>query len=305
MNYRNESVIARVAPPGRDRTELVKADRLGLRLQLDRSERPRPECPTGAGLADRPGSAGRLQVPGLPCTDPAAPSDRIARARRNEPTDPFTPLLRAYAGDHVQVRVLVVRHTHGALVPDPGRALELRAGLSGLGLQERPGDGHLRAFRDALQAAPRRGDHPAPGLLSFADYLVSPSSTVEGLANGDWAIMRAFAEPSGRPGTRPPRPRCRTTRSTSAKEPPAPRPDGSAGPGRSSTSPTTKQDQVHGEFSGHQCHRDHRLSGAAREEAAFNPRPVTTVPTRQFLLFVRDEDLDAYGQLKPGARESR
>ena len=39
--------------------------------------------------------------------------------------------------------------------------------------------------------------HPKDKLLSFADYLVSPSSSIDGLANGDWTILRAFTEQVG------------------------------------------------------------------------------------------------------------
>ena len=56
-------------------------------------------------------------------------------------------------------------------------------------------------FEMLFKLPPVAADHPGQALPPFADYLVSPSSTVEGLANGDWTIMRAFAEPSGRPGT--------------------------------------------------------------------------------------------------------
>ena len=53
-------------------------------------------------------------------------------------------------------------------------------------------------FEMLFRLPPSTAKH-GDGLLSFADYLVSPSSSVEGLANGNWGILRAFSD---RVGTR-------------------------------------------------------------------------------------------------------
>ena len=115
-----------------------------------------------------------------------------------EPTDPFTPLMRAYAHDPVQVRVLVGAHTQP-------HALQIH-GLRWLYEPDYPESGYKNAqamglsehFEMLFRLPPSTAKH-GDGLPSFADYLVSPSSSVEGLANGNWGILRAFSD---RVGTR-------------------------------------------------------------------------------------------------------
>ncbi|MDT7809657.1 MAG: manganese oxidase [Acidobacteriota bacterium] len=115
------------------------------------------------------------------------------------PTDPFTPLVRAYQGDNVQVRVLVGAHMlahsfsiHGMKwLFEPGFLNSGYRGTQGMGISE-----HFE-FKFKLPLTKR-----AAPALQFVDYLYTPSdllmspSTVGGTANGQqlnmWGVMRAY-----------------------------------------------------------------------------------------------------------------
>ena len=109
-----------------------------------------------------------------------------------EDTDPYTPMLRAYEGDKVQIRTLVGAHMsphylHGARRELAVRADELQRLRQHQRLSRHAGHGHLGALRVALHAC--RGPTATNGA---ADYLYSPSSDTPGLSNGNWGIMRGY-----------------------------------------------------------------------------------------------------------------
>jgi hypothetical protein len=111
------------------------------------------------------------------------------------PGDPFTPLLRAYANDKVQVRTLVGAH----LVP---HAFQI-SGIKWLTEPTDPLSGHRNAqamgisehFEMLFTLPPTTSSKTANH--AFADYWYSPSSDSAGLANGLWGLMRAYDQEVG------------------------------------------------------------------------------------------------------------
>ncbi|MEN3371005.1 MAG: manganese oxidase [Verrucomicrobiota bacterium] len=178
LNYRNEPVPFRVnCPPN-------MSDNADLALAFSSIPRSDPDLnlqPDGK--------------PGFPKT-PLVPNAKG--------TDPYTPLLEAYANDRVQIRTLVGAHTqaHAFQVqgvkwlyePDNPNSGWRNAQL--MGLSE-----HYEMLFDLPGTVFKHGSLPAPPLPPFADYFYSPSSDIVGLNNGLWGIMRAYGAPV--PGVQP------------------------------------------------------------------------------------------------------
>src|SRR5262249_52729878 len=108
-----------------------------------------------------------------------------------EKLDPYTPLLRAYEGDRVQIRTLVGAHmsphsftTHGVnwlFEPTAFDATDNTSGYrgaQGMGISE---------HYEMLFTMPR-----TDAANGAADYLYNPSSDAVGLQNGNWGLMRAY-----------------------------------------------------------------------------------------------------------------
>ena len=72
--------------------------------------------------------------------------------------DPFTPMLRAYANDRVQVRALAGAHMNEHSFLIHGVQVPLRALLYRLRLPDHAGHLALRAFRDGIPRPPQDGD---------------------------------------------------------------------------------------------------------------------------------------------------
>ncbi|HEV2704918.1 MAG TPA: hypothetical protein VGV59_03280 [Pyrinomonadaceae bacterium] len=112
-----------------------------------------------------------------------------------KPGDPYTPLMRVYENDRVQVRVLVGAHEegHNFTISDhkwkhqPGTPDDLTVlNNSGnrasqmMGISE-----HFEFFVGKMNAINGKE-------LEFADYIYKPSASTDGQWNGIWGIMRAY-----------------------------------------------------------------------------------------------------------------
>ena len=108
-------------------------------------------------------------------------------------TDPYTPLLRAYAGDRVQIRTLVGAHLVGHPLrihgfrwhPEPSIPNSGFVSAQAMGLSE-----HFEMIFTVPTLPP-----PAAEQNTFADYLYEPSGGADGLVNGLWGIFRAYTQP--------------------------------------------------------------------------------------------------------------
>lgn len=114
--------------------------------------------------------------------------------------DPFTPLLRAYENDKVQVRVLVGAHVlphfftmHGVKwFAEPGTPTDPMA-VNNSGYRASQGTGISEHF-EMLFTVPTAGQTSYGGgsATKFADYLYAGGADQVSLQHGMWGILRAF-----------------------------------------------------------------------------------------------------------------
>ncbi len=108
------------------------------------------------------------------------------------PTDPYTPMLRAYAGDQVEVRTVVgaVDSLHSFRVQGPRWWAEPSYRESGyrdtqgMGISE-----HFEMIFDLPPAGASAGDP------RFVDALYAGSAATQGQAKGSWGILRSYQQP--------------------------------------------------------------------------------------------------------------
>jgi hypothetical protein len=161
VNYRNEPVAMRVQDPA---TNTQAAGDAGDLSNVYRSDitRANPAFNTQPGFY--PALTGGIQ-----------------------PGDPYTPLLRAYEADKVQVRVLVGAHEEGHNFSIHGNKWLYERSEPNSGFRNSQMMGISEHFEFELP-----GVAAVKGNAPFADYLYKPSSAVDSQWNGVWGIMRAY-----------------------------------------------------------------------------------------------------------------
>ncbi|MBR0848852.1 hypothetical protein JQ543_13955 [Bradyrhizobium diazoefficiens] len=114
---------------------------------------------------------------------PVPPFTYTAPFEGAEPFDPYTPLMRAYPGDTVEVRTLVGAH----MAP---HSLNMH-GVKWLFEQSSPNSG----FRSTQGMGISEYYHmrfDVPATNGGADYLYAPTSDTKGLEYGQWGLLRAY-----------------------------------------------------------------------------------------------------------------
>jgi hypothetical protein len=181
MNYRNEPLPLRVAGnSGGNQTDMAWAfASLGNRNDPNLNVQPETRCGTPPCPINQPGG---FTFPATPLLCTSGTSNPMTGP------DPYTPLLRAYENDRVQIRTLVGAHvsTHPFMLHGLNWLYEPEYGnsgyksLQGMGLSE-----HFELnFR-----------MPAPVKLpgaTYSDYLYAPSSGITGIQMGMWGLLRAY-----------------------------------------------------------------------------------------------------------------
>ena len=176
MNYRGEPIPPRVFKPlvtnpnaAPDAADLSSAFRSIPRLDPAYSRQPAP----GAQINPQCSGAGCFTFPVDPISQGMGPND------------PYTPLLHAYEGDKVQIRLLAGAHTsmHDFTMH----------GVRWLAEPFEPDSGYrstqfiiLSEHYELLFDMPRL-DAKAP-----VDYLYNPDASYEGLTNGAWGLLRSW-----------------------------------------------------------------------------------------------------------------
>jgi manganese oxidase len=172
VNYRNEPVYPRFnstgsSPNGQD-TAFVYAS-------LDRHLPGTPADPLDIPYKDRP------LTPGV------------------QPGDPFTPLLRAYEGDDVQVRIVVGAHQnphnftlHGnKWLFEPSNVNSGWRNTQTMGISE-----HFEFLfklpQELTQPYEKKPSQP------WTDYLYKPTSARIGVNSGSWGLLRSYNEPTAK-----------------------------------------------------------------------------------------------------------
>jgi hypothetical protein len=191
-NYRNEPIPLRVWDPVNSTTAAGQQGDLSFafasitRADAALNQQPTPGTPINpdntSGFKFPPNLVPTVNGPGQPCALSAA---TISKA---QPCDPYTPMLRAYQNDKVQIRTLVGAHlmTHSFQLHglnwlfEPGYANSGFKSVQAMGLSE-----HYELFF-TLPPATTTQSRP------FADYLYQTSSDVNGITNGLWGLLRAY-----------------------------------------------------------------------------------------------------------------
>ena len=175
LNYRNEPVAYRVNPnvgtPSQLQTDLSHVFR-----SIERADTSLNTQPTGP-------------IPNCPAPCFQFPPPQVGA----ENFDPYTPLLRAYEGDKVQIRTLVGAHmsphyftVHGInwlFEPtqfDDTNNVSGYKSTQGMGISE-----HYEFLFTLPRTTPSQG-------VGSADYFYSSSSDKTGLMAGNWGLMRGY-----------------------------------------------------------------------------------------------------------------
>ncbi len=207
VNYRNEPVTLRVTAPGQTYTSprtqasgeagdlsyafasYVRRADPAINVQPDDGQANGvsgffPNCPLSpTQLAD--GTDAKCPVPDIKkwATDCANNGTCV------QPTDPYTPMMRAFEGDRIQIRTLAGAHvkTHPIMVRGLKWLFEPSAENSGY--RNLQGSGLSEHFEFLFRL-------PFSGSLSSktyaADYLYQASSSLSGTSNGLWGLLRAY-----------------------------------------------------------------------------------------------------------------
>ena len=174
VNYRNEPVPFRVGSPGVGPTP--SADQSDSALAFTSIKRADPD------LNIQPDG----KTPGYP-TIPLVPNA--------QGTDPYTPLLQAYVNDKVQIRTLVGAHTQAHALQVHGVKWLFEPDNTNSGWRNAQLMGLSEHFEMKFELPGTTIPHKdLKDLPSFADYFYSPSSTIVGLNNGLWGIIRAYGD---------------------------------------------------------------------------------------------------------------
>lgn len=274
LNYRNDPLPFRVADFGADGSTSPKPapfdDLSQVFASLARGGQP--------SLDAQPDGQAHLQ-PASPMRDfPSTPLVPNA-----QPGDPYTPLLEAYANDHVQVRTLVGAHTQSHAFEIQGVKWLFEPSSKNSGYRNAQLEGLSEHFELLFDLPGLTIDHPAslfPGgnLPPFADYFYSPSSDIVGLNNGVWGIMRAYASPVAGVQPLPSNPHPVSSGNGDFYQPP---------PGAPVRPIDITAVDAASALPGGKLVFNHRAGG-----------PELSTPNG--LLFVRSDDLDAAGQLRAG-----
>jgi manganese oxidase len=102
------------------------------------------------------------------------------------PTDPYTPLLRAYEGEHIQIRNLVGAHQVPHSFNVHGLKWLFEPAFTDSGYRSTQGMGISEHYEFLFQL-PKLHD-----TAEQTDYLYESSSEVPGLTGGNWGLLRAY-----------------------------------------------------------------------------------------------------------------
>src|SRR5688572_27824915 len=174
VNYRNEPVPFRVRNPG-----------------------------TNTQASGAAGDLSKVYKSNITRADPdfnVQPTFYPALTKGVQPGDPFTPLLRAYENDKVQIRILVGAHeeTHNLTINghkwlhQPGTPQDPLA-VNNSGYRNSQVAGISEHFEFLTGKESILGNRP------FIDYLYQNSAAVDGQWNGVWGIFRVYNGRAGKP----------------------------------------------------------------------------------------------------------
>ncbi|GIX23913.1 MAG: hypothetical protein KatS3mg122_1144 [Caldimonas sp.] len=168
VNYRQEPLAARVFDPATRRQAAGRAGDLAFAFQT-RTDRRLAALNTVNGEAPYP-----------PLTHDVRPGD------------PFTPILRAYSGDLVRIKIQAGSHEHEHNTAI--NALKWLQGGSGFGLAPHSGwrGGQNIGLSEQFTLSMRITDHGEDGRVNATDRLYTVDGSQDGLWNGAWGVIRTL-----------------------------------------------------------------------------------------------------------------
>jgi manganese oxidase len=166
VNYRNEPVALRAQDPA---TNMQAAGDAGDLSNIYRSDVARANPDLNVQPNFYPALTGGLQG-----------------------GDPFTPLMRAYEADKVQIRVLVGAHEEGHNFSVHGQKWLYERTDPNSGYRNSQMMGISEHFEFELP-----GIAAIKGATPFVDYLYKPGSSVDNQWNGTWGLLRAYRGAAG------------------------------------------------------------------------------------------------------------
>ena len=211
--------------------------------------------------------------------------------------DPVTPLMRAYQNDNIQLRVLMGAHlfSHQFNLFGPTWFVEPSWKNSGYRSAQTmgPSEHFELLFKVPSSSAPNTPRRCPDGTsnVNCVDYLYSPSFNESGLTHGSWGLFRAY-DPT------------RITRNL------APLPNNPIGPYLNVTHDTCPKNAPKTTFNITAVTAQRALAQRSpmedpgKGQIVFNDRdvghPSIQLRARLGIMYVRSEDLDNNGRLKPG-----
>jgi hypothetical protein len=177
LNYFNEPLPYRIASGTAEQTNIVNAFR-----SIPRGDSALNCQPVGQSLIN---PLSGLTCPGVPVA-PNTPGFKFPPAQPGaEPNDPYTPLLRAYEGDNVQIRNLVGAHMAPHSFHIHGLNWQFEPSLDSSGFRGTQGMGISEHYEFLLHL-------PITSQPQRADYLYAPTSDTNGIQFGNWGLIRGY-----------------------------------------------------------------------------------------------------------------
>ena len=212
--------------------------------------------------------------------------------------DPWTPLIRAYQGDNVQIRTLVGAHVFAHQFNLAGPTWFAEPSWKNSGYRSNQPMGLSEHFELLFKVPSSSAPLPVNGSVrqcpdgttsaNCVDYFYSPSFDETGIAHGNWGIFRSY-DPTA------------TATNLAAL------PNNTIAPGNNvsyATCPANLPASQRRTYNVTAVTAQKALSGQAQfpGELVFNSRVTATGNISSLLgvIFVRSEDLDGNGVLKPG-----
>jgi hypothetical protein len=216
------------------------------------------------------------------------------------PGDPFTPMMRAYAGDKIQVRIQNGAQEEGHNFTIHGSKWLFEPSWKNSGYRNSQMNGISEHFELLIPYAP-----PVEDDREFNDYLYQGGAATDDLWNGMWGILRTYEGPRDDLPTLPSNPRGDTPPLKSAARdwngvcPALPDPVRGGGKngkgGAEEWEPQNRRFNVVAALA-----RDLTPGGTLVYNEAPEDGPGVTLHDPTAILFVREGDLQDDGTLKPG-----
>jgi len=189
MNYRAEPLPLRAAIPTNPNPQAspLASDLSHIFRSIPRYDKAMSTQPQPLSLIN-PNCQGPscFKFP-VDCHSPKSPGDPTNGCGVG-PTDPYTPMFRAYEGDRVQMRLLAGAHTSMHQFTVHGQKWLFEPFNQNSGYRNSQFI-ILSEHYEALFKMPRVDPQQ-----KTADYIYNPSASYEGLVNGTWGLMRSYKD---------------------------------------------------------------------------------------------------------------